>query len=325
MRFDRPRIDGRSTSSLERCANRLLSLNSTTIADKSVEYSEADSPVRFALAIELIERKRFAEAYGYLITVAKTSGSPDCLCQRDYFQAIIELVKCCNILGKEDEGVAFASRTLKGFREAASRVQVCSMQITLADSLIGQKKYERAEKLLRDVLSNHCPSAYLREVASLRLNKVERRLGVLTTVAFSSGEALGNAVISRQDKVNDVRNECLDELLACHCFIKQRQDEGETASDTMIGKTMAVVAESILSKDWRVLALHDRVSSGPLSVNPIENAGNQKVTYNGGVSSMHITSTPPQALVLINPFSEMHDDLFMALWDLLVLQFQPGD
>ena len=226
---------GSVVSTLEICAATLLSTKVNKGMNESLESSKTELPVRFALAIELVNRKRFLDAYGCLRIVVETFGPTTLLYQRDYlyFPVVIELVKCCNILGKEDEGEVLALEALTHATEAAIGTQACSMQITLADSLIGQKKYQDAETLLEAVLDSSSASAYLRLLATLRLNKAKRRLGSLTrTDCFPEGH-LSAALWSPEEMSVDVRNECLDELASTRCCIEQKKTNVQADSRTI--------------------------------------------------------------------------------------------
>lgn len=69
------------------------------------------------------------------------------------------------------------------------------MQIALADSYVGRSKYSEAGRLLEEVLDSEYLSNNLTTVASLRLNKVKRRLGILDVSAFTRNSGLQNVLM----------------------------------------------------------------------------------------------------------------------------------
>lgn len=146
-----------------------------------------DLQVSFALAVELVRRKRFKEALGLLHSIVDQLDTLSCCHQCRYLTAVIELVKCCNLLNRELEGKAIALKALACSLETWDPADLCKLRIVLADSLIGQRRYGKAEEILVGLPQDEHLSAYIHTVANLRLNTIRRRRGTLTTLSSFDG------------------------------------------------------------------------------------------------------------------------------------------
>lgn len=112
--------------------------------ERSYSLGNADLQVRFAMATAMIERNHIALAYEFLNTCAKDLRSMDSVHLDEYFPVMTELVKCCNILNREEQGEAIALEALRHrYSDTAARHEICDMQIALADSYIGRTNYLR--------------------------------------------------------------------------------------------------------------------------------------------------------------------------------------
>ena len=258
-------------STLEICGNNLLSAKNSIEPEATPDCGNADVPVRLAMALELMNRKRFEEAYIYLGIVTNLAA-PEIMPGNDdllHLLAMTEFVKCCNILNKEHEGEKSARKALAHATEAHHQVQVCSLRITLADALIGQKEYARAKTTLEGILDGECPSDHLKTIASLRLSKIDRRLGVLSTPCLSPSGHLGQIFLSPHHVPVDLMNECIDELASTCSSIRQQNDKNSSTSINHLAQIKSAIPVNLnLPGDWRVLALHEQISSIVPSPNP---------------------------------------------------------
>ena len=253
-------------STLELCGSNLLSEANSTQPEAMPDCGSADLPVRLAIALELMNRKRFVEAYGHLNIIANLSA-PDIRPETDalfYLPAMTEFAKCCNILNKEHEGARSAQKALGHVTEAHHLVQVCSLRITLADAFIGQKEYARAKTTLEGILDGKCPSDYLRSITSLRLNKVDRRLGVLPTTCLSPGGQLGHIFLSPKSHhiPVDLMNECIDELASTCSSVRQRNNNNASTIVSDLAQIKSAIPVNInVTDNWRVLNVHEQITS----------------------------------------------------------------
>ena len=247
-----------SLSTLEGCCCVLLKT-----AEYILQQDEVDLPVRFAVTTELMRRERFMEAHVGWAAIARTLAPNQRLHQRERFLVMAELTKCCNLLGLETEGEDYALRALKPLDYGATQAQIYSMQIILADSLIGQRKYDQAENVLKSVLAGTGLSAYVKMAAILRLNKVRRRLGTLMVQEPPTVVALQDLSMRRQDLTLEARNEILDELSSTHSYLEQSNDGTDAhATALRILVTMSADINIIVDQeDWRLSRIHDKVCS----------------------------------------------------------------
>lgn len=258
-------------STLEMCGSILLSEKHSMKPDAMPDCGSADLPVRLAMALELTHRKRFVEAYGHLSIIANLSA-PEIMQKKDvlfYLPAMTEFVKCCNILKKEHEGRKYAQNCLAHVTEAHHPVQVCSLRIALADAFIGEKEYARAKTTLEGILDESCPSSHLKTITSLRLSKIDRRLGVLPNLSLSSGGNLGHILHLPHDVPVDLMNECIDELTSTSSYVKQRTIDNVSTSANYLAQIKSAIPANInIADNWRITALHEQISSIEKSPKP---------------------------------------------------------
>ena len=235
-------------------------------SDKNLErpytLGNADLQVRCAMATAMIERNHNALAYEFLNTCAKDLRSMDSVHLDEYFPIMTEFVKCCNILNREDQGEAIALEALRHrYSDTAARNEICDMQIALADSLIGRSKYSEAGRLLEEVLDSKDLSTYLTTVASLRLNKVKRRLGILDVSAFTRNSALQNVLMDASDSSSHIKDECLDELSCTVSFMQQRITKNASVVKAILDTaSMVLGSQTASTRSWRTCALQEQVT-----------------------------------------------------------------
>ncbi|KAL8721375.1 MAG: hypothetical protein Q9225_001922 [Loekoesia sp. 1 TL-2023] len=234
----RLRNEGYCLSTFERCMDLLTS--SYDSEDRIVELraSQFDFHVGSALAFELMGRKRFTEAYVLLYSVVKPLEIELHHHTSEFFSAVIELIKCCNFLSRETEGEAIALKIIDGYKNLLTGEQICNLQIVLVDSLIGQKKYERAQEVLLMVVQSSHISAHTHNIARLRLNKTKRRLGTLATLELFDGLSEVDTSLHDPRKAAVVRDEYFDELLAtlsCTQTLQTLVESSESSIRTIQG------------------------------------------------------------------------------------------
>ncbi|KAL8921783.1 MAG: hypothetical protein Q9208_005540 [Pyrenodesmia sp. 3 TL-2023] len=201
-------------STLGRCMSILNLANDDK--DLNGEYGAdwLDAQVRSAVAFELMGRKRFLGAYKLLYSIVKQSETDDNHYGIELLPAVIEFIKCCNLLNRAREGEATALSVLNQHADLLAGQQLCNLQIVLVDSLIAQKKYKRAEETLLEAMQNDHSSAYLRGIANLRLNKIKRRLGSLTNLELFTGLSEIDINLHDSSMAAAVKDEYFDELSA---------------------------------------------------------------------------------------------------------------
>ena len=230
--------------------------------ERSYSLGNADLQVRCAMATAMIDRNHIALAYEFLNTCAKDLRSMDSVHLDEFFPIMTELVKCCNILNREEQGEAIALEALRHrYSDTAARHEICDMQIALADSYIGRSKYSEAGRLLEEVLDSEYLSNYLTTVASLRLNKVKRRLGILDVSAFTRNSALQNVLMYASGSSDHIKDECLDELSSTVSFTQQRIMENAPAVKAVLDTASIIVGSQTAStRNWRTRALQEQVA-----------------------------------------------------------------
>lgn len=229
---------------------------------RSYLLENADIQVRCTLAMAMVERSRITEACALLTACAKDFRSTESDYVDGYFPVMTELVKCHNILNQEEDGEVTALEALRHlYSDTATRIEICNIQIALADSLIGQSKYSEAEKLLEEVLASHMLSKYITAVASLRLSKVKRRLGILDVSAFTHNGAPLKALICASDSNSHIRDAFLEELSSTVSFTRQNATENLPEVKAVLETASIIVGgQSIYTSNWRTRILQEQVA-----------------------------------------------------------------
>lgn len=203
-----------SLSTFEKCADVLNSPHDSQEQITKLGVSEFDVQIWFAIASELMGRARFSEANMLWHSIVEQLDFRHDHSACEYLPAVIELIKCCNYLSREAEGEAIASKVLALSADSWNEENLCNLNIVLVDSLIGSKKYGRAEEVLLTALQSGRMPSYIRNIANLRLNKMKRQLGTLTTLeSFTSLTEIETDVLD-PSTTNAIRYEYLEELSA---------------------------------------------------------------------------------------------------------------
>ncbi|KAI4131527.1 MAG: hypothetical protein LQ338_001161 [Usnochroma carphineum] len=264
--------------------------------DFELRAGQCDAPVQFAIAFELMGRKRFAEAYVLWHSIVKELDGEHRHHANEWIPAIIELIKCCNFLSKEPEGEAIALKVLDNYVNTGE--QICDLQIVHVDSLIGQKKYERAEEALLMAMQNEHISAYTQNVANLRMNKIKRRSGSLTTLESFVDLREIDKNLHDPSKAAVLKDEYLDELSATLGCISSSQTLGAT-SEMSIRAIQDLLLDPKARKDNLVLtqiAQHAKVIEWNSSVRGVGQVAKQ-VTQPFSTATTSISSNELQPMI----------------------------
>ena len=261
--YDNDRVQ----SSLENCIRIIRSNKSNDVADKRPIFACADWQVRLAVAFELTRRQRFEEAYPQLsiIVLELKPVNQGLLWYREYAVTMIECLKCCNYLGNASEGERHALRALD-HRSLESLIPTIysNLRITLADSLISQNKYSTAKAIIEGIQSGDNLSSSHETIVSLRLSKINRRMGNFDASEFSTSNILRD-LNTRQDIGVDVRRECLDELSSL-LFFQERRQTGQDKTLSSMGKAIIVAISGLNpDRDWRTSHLRDQIARRSIS------------------------------------------------------------
>ena len=257
-------IEGRYPSTMLTFAKNLLFAGESTKQSlkRSNLLETADIQVRCTLAMAMVEHSQFSEACALLTACAKDLRSTESDYVDGYFPVMTELVKCLNILNQEEDGEVIALEALRHrSSDTATRIEICNIQIALADSLIGQSKYSEAEKLLEEVLASHTLSQYIIAVASLRLSRVKRRLGVSNVSAFTRNGAPLRALICASDSNSHIRDAFLEELSSTISFTRQNTTEKSPEVKAVLETAFIIIGEQPTStRSWRTRILQEQVA-----------------------------------------------------------------
>lgn len=257
---------GQFQSTITTFAHNLLFTDESSSQSSRLSHvlTEADMQVKFTMAMAMIERNHFTQAHALLTACAKALKSKGPVDKDQYFPMMTELVKCCNILDKAEQGESTALEALQHpDSHTALQEDICCMHIALADALIGQSKYLEADKLLQKVLAREYISNYLMIVASLRLNKVRRRLNVVDISAFTRNGALLKVVTYANESGGHITGECLEELSCTVNFVQQRTTENAKAAEAILETAIAVAArQPISTSHWRARMLREQTANG---------------------------------------------------------------
>lgn len=261
---DWPEKQGPFCSTMAAFAQHLLSMDGPSNQSSGISYilGKADTHVKFTIAMAAIERDHFAQAHSLLFACVEDLRIPDTVTMNEYLLVMTELVKCCNILNKEEQGEETALGVLQHpYSNRATPNQIHCILIALVDSLIGRSKSSKASKWLEKILTSVFLSSYLTAVASLRLNKVRRRLHVVNTSAFGYKGALRQA-LTYVDNLNDhIRKEILEELSCTISYTQQRKTENTAAANAVIDNASTIVAgQATSTSNWRTRILHEQLA-----------------------------------------------------------------
>ena len=223
---------------------------------------KVDTHIKFTMAMAMIERDHFSQAYSLLLVCAEDLRFADTVYVDEFFPVITELVKCCNVLNKEEQGEETALGALQHpCSDTATPNQIHCIQIASVDSLIGRSKYSEANKLLEEILTSVSLSPYLTTVASLRLNKVRRRLDVVNISAFSHKGALREALTYVDGSSDHIRDEVLEELSCTISYTQQRNTENAAAAKAVLDTASVIVAGQPMSTgDWRTRMVREQIA-----------------------------------------------------------------
>ena len=170
----------------------------------------------FATALDILETN--------IIEIIKKYGKYS----MEYLIAGIELVKCHNFLTQENKGEALARQIWSDFFSSLdNQITIKSpyqiyLIITMADSLIGQTKYDEAEKFLLRTLEHSMASSTTIVSTSLRLLKMRRRQRQ-EHPKFDVWDLLERTVNHLQDIPDILKYECVEEAM-CYISVLEQND-----------------------------------------------------------------------------------------------------
>lgn len=124
-----------------------------------------------------------------------------------------ELIKNYNVLEQEQQGRAIGLEYLNSGSSSMPKLALIYVKIATADSHLALGEYEKAEELLKEVLSKRPIPSYVEVCAALRLNKIWRRTCRDEDIANFS-ENLGGVMQLSLKEDFDVQKEFLAELKA---------------------------------------------------------------------------------------------------------------
>ena len=208
------------TCTMQQCALALSHVDRREDRISEMTWSQGDPEVMFAVALAIVARDHWIQAHPLLLKCAQeTLGFPASE-HATLFPIITEFVKCSNVLRREVEGEQIALQALNHPAVIfGASIELCSLQLALVDSLIGQSKYTEAEERLRTLAAIKPSSSYIREAMDLRLSKVLRRLGVVDCSAIQRALTLSKTFSPTDGSNNAIIAECLDECFATvSCF-----------------------------------------------------------------------------------------------------------
>jgi hypothetical protein len=140
----------------------------------------------------------------------------------------VVLINCWNSIGKDVGGQQFGMKLLGN---AFPNTGICSvikstpqvyLSIAIADSLLGQNKFQQGKRLLGVVLEYPTLSANFAMSATLRLLKITRRLRHQASL-YDDWERL-NKVVKKFDNLSDtLKYECIEETI-CSLSILEPED-----------------------------------------------------------------------------------------------------
>ena len=257
----RAKHDG-TISTMEALADNLLSVDNESNKNSIATLRKADLHVRLTIGQEMAERNKLVEGLEFLGNCVKELRAGRSNDYREYCLATTELVKCCNRESKELEGESWALEALQ--HEFAprhkSRIDDCYLKTALADSLMGQGKYEDAEALLRNILAVASIPNYLTVALRLRLSKARRRLGRLDLSFFDSEGPEQETLHWIEHAGTDLKIELSEELSITISLMQLKRPREFGEAKAFIKKAIDTMAsDPNVAEDWRYVALQKRI------------------------------------------------------------------
>jgi hypothetical protein len=175
------------------------------------------------LAFCEIERKEFSFAHEILFTLLPKVESLYGTHSQELLLVVTAFIKCCNALRRENEGEKCAECIIKvglvsfdcEWKVTTKTPQEAHFMIAVADSLLGQSKYNEAEDLLLKVLESPLTPRGVRTRATLRLCKTSRRLQKASS-NLDDWSRLRDAIKGFWQASDALKYECLEEVI---CFL----------------------------------------------------------------------------------------------------------
>lgn len=251
---------GEKKSTIENFAFMILYLYNLDIKNLNLDNIEArvDLETKMALGLEMARYQRAPDAYTILGSCLKDMDAADCVGSREFCMITTELVNCCNMMGEETKAESLARQVLGFKRNPQSQYQhaLCYLNLALADTLMGQGKYESAESLMLGVLAVKSLPRRTQTMIRLRLNKAKRRLGRIEPTALVKSGFIQPVLESIGDLDRDLKIETLAELSATVSLARKQNDEPfERLRDLIYDTVVAIGASPNIVVNWRIPAL----------------------------------------------------------------------
>lgn len=242
-----------AVSTIEACAGILLSMGGQDSVIEERLLENGDLQVKLAVALAMSERKCFSSAYKILYACAEGLKTEEPRGLLEYRLLMTELVKCCNILNLASAGEYWALQALARIRsfEAASQNDLCAVEIVLADSLMAQGHYCKAETVLNTILSYESLPTHLVIITGLRLNKTRRRLGFVNSKSSWYNNPIWKDSNFLKDSGTDLKIEVLEELSSTLASTQQTEFQVPREMKTIINNLAACISrDSDLEHLW---------------------------------------------------------------------------
>ena len=235
---------GTEISSFERCAEFLLDVDWSTTEIKASACTSVvvDAEVMAALGHAMMSRGSQSKAHAMLTQSIdefrrQRKTNPGIEEPEFFYVTLLELIKCCNILGTPDieELLQFKSpskllqcyrnieeadwhMSQRRYESAEIQLLQCYRSVEETDWHIGQRIYESAEVQLQKISPHAQIPDSLEVIKTLRLNKVRRKSQSLDKFTLKYGGPMYQALKLVDHTNRDLSNACLDELLLTISF-----------------------------------------------------------------------------------------------------------
>lgn len=188
-----------------------------------VEWETLPINTKTLMAFCEVQRKSYQVALAMLKQVIgdieKSYGSQSL----EYVLVSSTLMNCCNATGKEELGEKVGRKTMENLSRSLEvkeanvimPLQEAYFTLAMADSLLGNYKYDEAETLLVHVLDSPSSPVGMRTSAVLRLTKMSRRQRK-ESATFDEWRRLRSALDNFSDLSDSLKYECVEEVL---CFL----------------------------------------------------------------------------------------------------------
>ena len=256
---------GRDADTISHCLWQSLFKAKDQICIPALTTTNAS--VKSALAFALAERQHYRQAQFVLSTCLSDTHDTWPTDSPTRHLLLTEFVNCNNMLGDQAQAESAARQALQR-SHIDNRFDIACLKIALADSYIGQCKYEMAIEVLTEIAEYKSLSNDVLLRIALRLTKAKRRLAreaEIPIVNIVNTNLIERFIDAQENIPESLRMECLEETLFVVVNAGRPVADALTAGDVPPTHELIEAHLAGASNNWRIDAIRKALdSSNPL-------------------------------------------------------------